>query len=240
LSFGAFEDRITLENTRRGNRLSRWLKEKRQVLEAAREMLRLGLVVGTGGNVSLRLLPEGGRQLLAITPSSRYYDRLSASEIPVVDFEGQPVEGELAPSVETGLHIAIYQARKNIKAVIHSHPVFAGAISVAGLDIPTIMEDQAAFIGGEIKLARPAPSGSQELVKNTLAALENRNAVLLANHGVVAVGQTMRQASVVCQLVERTAQIYYLALSLGKVNPLPKEIEKAAQAYFDKLRLSNE
>ena len=217
--------------------MTRWLEEKRQVLEAAQKMLQQGLVVGTCGNVSLRLKPEGGRQLLAITPSSRYYDLLTANDIPVVDFEAQPVEGDLLPSMETRLHIAIYQARRHIKAVIHSHPVFASAISVAGLDIPTIMEDQAALIGGEIKLAKPAPSGSQKLVENTIAALGDRNAVLLANHGAVAVGQTMREAFIICQLVERTAKIYYLALSLGKVNPLPAELEKAAGVCHRELQL---
>lgn len=216
--------------------MSKWLEEKRQVLEAAQKMLQQGLVVGTSGNVSLRLLPKEGRELLAITPSSRYYDLLTIDDIQVIDFEAEPVEGDLPPSVETMLHIGIYQARKNIKAVIHSHSVFASAISVAGLDIPTIMDDQAIFIGGEIKLAKTAPSGSEELVANTIAALEDRNAVLLPNHGAVAVGRTMREAFTMCQLLEKTAKIYYLALSLGKVNLLPAELVEAAKAYFTMLQ----
>jgi L-fuculose-phosphate aldolase len=213
-----------------------WLEERKQVLEAARKMFHLGLVVGTSGNVSLRLPPEDGRELLAITPSSRHYDRLTVDDIPVIDFDGEPVAGSLPPSMEAMLHIGIYQARKDINAIIHSHSVFASAMSVAGLDIPAIMDDQVAFIGGEIKLAEPAPSGSKKLVVNTVAALGDKNAVLLANHGVVAVGRTMTEALTTCQLVEKTAQVYYLALSLGKVNPLPPALAEAARAYFARLR----
>ncbi len=216
--------------------MSRWLEEKRQVLEAAQRMLRLGLVVGTSGNVSLRLPPEDGRELLAITPSSRYYDLLTVNDIQVIDFAAELVEGSLPPSVESMLHVGIYRARKRVGAVIHSHSVFASAISVAGLGIPAITDDQVAFIGGEIKLARPAPSGSKGLVANTIAALGDRNAVLLASHGAVAVGRTMTEAFATCQLVEKTAQVYYLALSLGKVNPLPAELAEAARAYFARLQ----
>ena len=220
--------------------MSEWLEEKRIVLEAAQTMLEKGLVVGTSGNVSLRLSPEGGRELLAITPSSRYYDLLSVDDIQVVDFEAEPVEGDLTPSMEAMLHIGIYRARKSIKAMIHTHSVFASAISVAGLDIPAILDDQVTFIGGEIRLAKHATSGSKEQVENVVAALEDRNAVLLPNHGAVGIGRTMREAFTVCELVEKTAKVYLCALALGKVNPLPDEVVKAEKAFFAKLQSSSE
>jgi len=216
--------------------MSKWLEEKKIVLEAGKNMLEKGLVVGTAGNVSLRLPPEGCQELLAITPSSRYYDLLSIDDIQVIDFEVEPVEGALPPSVETMLHIGIYQARKNINAVIHTHSVFASAISVAGLDIPAILDDQVTFIGGEIKLAQHAMSGSEEQVANVIAALEERNAVLLPNHGAVGIGKTMREAFTVCELLEKTAKIYFLALSLGKVNPLPAEVVEIEKAFFNMLQ----
>ena len=121
--------------------MSKWQEEKKIVLEAAQKMLEKGLVVGTAGNVSLRLPSEGGRELLAITPSSRYYDVLSVDDIQIIDFEAKPVEGNLPPSAETMLHTGIYQARKNINAIIHTHSVFASAIAVAGLDIPAILDE---------------------------------------------------------------------------------------------------
>jgi len=220
--------------------MSKWQEEKGLVLEASQKMLEKGLVVGTSGNVSLRLPPEGGRGLLAITPNRRYYDLLTMDDIQVIDFEAEPIQGDLVPSVETMLHIGIYQARKNINAVIHTHSVFASAIAVAGLEIPAILDDQVTFIGGEIKLAKYALPGTEELVDNTLAALGERNAALLPNHGVVGIGRTIRDAFTVCELVEKTAKVYVCALTLGKVNPLPAKAVEVEKAFFIMLQSGNE
>lgn len=220
--------------------MTKWPEEKNQVLEAGREIARKGLVVGTAGNVSHRITPGDRRELLAITPSGRYYDSLTLNDIQVIDFEVEPVEGDLAPSVETMLHIGIYQARKNINAVIHTHSTFASAISVAGMDIPAILDEQVTFLGGEIKLSEYAMSGSEELVENALAALEERNAVLLANHGVVGIGRTMRDALTACELVEKTARVYISALALGKVNLLPDEVIEVEKSFFNMLNITIE
>ena len=216
--------------------MSKWAEARQQVLEAARQMLREGLVVGTSGNVSLRLPPEGARELLAITPSSRYYDTMTADDIQVIDFDTDPVEGDLPPSMETNLHIGIYRARANVNAVVHTHPVYASAISVTGRDIPPILEDQVVFLGGGIKLAAYAASGSDEMVANVVGALGERNAALLPNHGAVTVSRTLRDALTAAVLLEKTARVYYLALSLGKVNPLPEEALRTGLAYFRKLQ----
>jgi len=216
--------------------LSKWIREKQLVLEAAKEMVEKGLVVGKAGNVSLRLPPEDGRELLAVTPRYRYNDTLSADDVQVLDFEAEPVEGDLMPSLETMLHIGIYQARKRINAVIHTHSAFASALSVAGLEIPAILEDQVTYIGGEIKLAKYAPSGSQKLVDNVIAALEDRNAVILQNHGAVGIGRTMREAFTTCELLEKTAKSYLCALALGKANPLPAEAQEQGKAFFAMLQ----
>jgi L-ribulose-5-phosphate 4-epimerase len=216
--------------------VSQWHEEKLIVLEAARKMLEKGLVVGTAGNISLRLPSEGEQQLLAITPSSRHYDSLTADDIQIIDFNATTVEGHLQPSMETKLHIGIYQARKNINAVIHTHSVFASAVSVAGRDIPPILDDQVAFLGGRIKLARYALTGSPEQVRVVLAALQDRNAVLLPNHGAVGVGRTMRDAFTACELIEKTARIYLLALAAGKVNRLPPQAIKTEKELFDRLQ----
>lgn len=220
--------------------MSRWHEERRIVLEASQHILNKGLVGGTAGNVSLRLLPEEDRRLLAITPHGRDYDLLIVDDIQVIDFEGDAVEGELAPSVETMLHVGIYKARKNINAVIHTHSVFASVLSVVGLEIPAILDDQVTFIGGEIKLARYALPGSRELVDNAVAALEERNAVLLPNHGAVGIGRTMREAFTVCELLEKTAKIYSCALALGKANSLPPEVVEIGKAFFAMLQSGNE
>jgi L-fuculose-phosphate aldolase len=199
-----------------------WESEKKLVLEAAQQMVQKGLVVGNAGNVSMRLMEASSRELVAITPSGRYYDSLSSNDIVIVDFEGKLVEGKLKPSVETMLHIQIYKKRKKVNAIVHSHPIFSSVAAVAGLEIPAILDDQVACLGGEIKVAEYASSGSQKMVRNVVSALGSRNAVIMANHGALSVGIDMRDALTNCEMLEKTAKIFIYAFGLGKINFLPK------------------
>jgi len=116
--------------------MSIWNSQKKTVLEAVQQMAQKGLVVGTSGNVSMRVNEPGGRQLLAITPNNRYYDLLYVDDIGIDDFEGECVERELTASIETMLHIGIYKARKKVNAVIHTHPIFGSILSVIGVETP--------------------------------------------------------------------------------------------------------
>ena len=209
-----------------------WESEKRQVIEAAQEMERKGLAVGTAGNISMRLKDPGGRELLAITPSGRYYDSLKVDDIVVVDFAGQKIEGELKPTIEMVMHVEVHKARKKINAVVHAHPPFCSAIAVAGLDIPPLIDEQVILIGGEIKVTQYGFPGTPELAKNVASALGPRNAVILANHGVLSVGRDMREALTICELAEELAKIYVSALGLGKVNQLAAEVIELEQAFF--------
>jgi L-fuculose-phosphate aldolase len=209
-----------------------WEAEKKQVIEAAQEMERKGLVVGTAGNISLRIKDASGRELLAITPSGRYYDSLKVDDIVVVDFAGQKVEGELKPTIETVMHIAVQKARKKVNAVVHTHPSFCSAVAVARKDIPPLIDEQVIYIGGEIKVAEYALPGTPELAKNVVTALGPGNAVILANHGLLTVGRDMREALTFCELAEELAKIYISALSLGKVNQLSADIVELEKSLF--------
>ena len=207
------------------------------VLATARAMLTLGLTIGSSGNVSARLAgpnvgPEGERLLLAITPHAGEYDLLSPEDILVVDEEGEPVAGDGLPSVELELHVAIYRTRPRVGAVIHAHPPMASAAAVVCRPIPPILEDQVIYLGGQIEVAAPAPTGSPELAANALQALGERNACLLANHGALAVGASPRQALHNCQYLEKAAQAYLYALWAGAVNPLPADMLQAASAFY--------
>ena len=209
-----------------------WDSEKKAVIGAAQEMERKGLVVGTAGNVSLRLKDPSGRELLAITPSGRYYDSLNVDDIVVVDFAGQRVEGELRASIETVMHIEVYKARKKVNAIVHAHPAFCSVIAVAGMEVPPLIDEQVILIGGEIRVAQYGFPGTPELARNAVLALGPRNAVILANHGALSVGRDMREALTICELAEEMAKIYVSALSLGKVNPLPAEVVELEKAFF--------
>jgi L-fuculose-phosphate aldolase len=157
---------------------------------------------------------------------------MKPNDIVMVDLEGQRVEGELTPSIETMLHTGIYKVRKKVNAIIHTHPIYGSIIAVAGLEIPAILDDQVTQIGGEIRVAPYALSGSPEMTGNVIAALGPRNAVLLANHGAISVGRNMREAFTMCQLLEKTARIYVFALGLGKINLVPADAAEVEKAYF--------
>jgi L-fuculose-phosphate aldolase len=198
-----------------------WESEKKVVLEAACEMSRKGLIVGNEGNVSMRLVEASGRELVAITPSGLYDELLTPDDMVIVDFEGKRMEGKHKPSIETMLHIEIYKARKKVNAVVHAHPVFSSVVAVTRHEIPAILDDQVICLGGEIKVAEYAPSGSQKMIQNVVSALGAGNAVLMANHGALSVGVDMRDALTNCEILEKTSKVYVYALGLGRVNLVP-------------------
>lgn len=206
--------------------------DKRQVLEAAQQMVKSGMVVGTSGNVSMRTSELNGNELIAITPSGRHYEFLTMSDIAVVDSEGKRIEGELPESIETMLHIGIYQIRKRVNAIIHAHPPFCGVLAVAGIGIPPILDDQVVYLGGDIKLSEYAVPGSRDMVDNVISALGTKNAVLIANHGALCVGSDMKEALTNCEILEQTAKIYVHALAIGKINSLPEEALEMELACF--------
>ena len=209
-----------------------WEVQKMEVLEIARRMDEKGLVVGTSGNVSQRFREPDGRELIAITPSGRRYDTMKAGDIVLVDLEGQRVEGELAPSIETMLHVGIYKARRKVCAVVHTHAVFGSTIAVTGKEIPSLLDDQVTLLGGEIKVAAYALPGSPELARNAVAALGSRNAVVLANHGTLTVGRNLREAFENCELLEKTARVYIQAMCLGALTPVPAEMAEVEKVFF--------
>jgi len=209
-----------------------WSEEKQEVMDACRRIVVAGLVAGSSGNVSRRVVGPDGAPLVAITPTRLPYHRLTVDDILVVDLEGDPVEGDGVPSSETLVHLAAYRARADVGAVIHTHSLYASALSVAGLEIPPIFDEQVVFLGGPVPVAEYAIAGSQELADNACAALGEGNAVLLSNHGVVGVGAGLEEAAAVCELVERLAQVYVFAHGLGQVRPLPENVVEVEKSIF--------
>lgn len=209
-----------------------WEDEKREVLEACRRIVAAGLVAGSNGNVSRRVEGPDGAPLVAITPSRIPYHRLTVDDILVIDFEGDPVEGDGVPSSETLVHLAVYTARADVGAVIHTHSIHASALAVAGLEIPPLLDEQVVALGGAVPVAEYVMAGSQELADEACAALGEGNAVLLRNHGALGVGADLEEAVTVCELVERLAQVFMLALGLGKATPLPEHVVEVEKRIF--------
>lgn len=215
-----------------------WRREREAVLDTARELSRLGLVAGHSGNVSLRLPADP--PLFAITPSQRSYRSLSVDDILVIDSDGEPVVGELAPSSETLLHLEVYGARPDAGAVIHTHSVYASAFAVAGLPIPPVVDELVVFVGGEVPVTDYAFPGSEELARGACEALAARDAALLRLHGLVGLGRDLSAALGVCEMVERAAQVCLLSWSLGPEKTLPPDVVEAEQALYRMRRRAEE
>jgi len=182
-----------------------------------------GALRGTGGNVSLRI---AGEQVVAVTPSTRPYRDLSFTDICIVDFDLQPIEGDLPPSVETGMHIAVYRNRLDVNAVVHTHQVKASVLSLIDTPLPALYDEVALHIGNEVAIVPYALSGTPELIANVTAQLANNcHGYILQNHGALNLGETLEKAWLNVELLEKTAETYLAALSSGReVTPLPTDI----------------
>ena len=211
-----------------------WEPERQAVFDAYQELVRKGLVAGPNGNVSLRL---GDPALLAITPSKRSLKPLQPMDIVVIDFQGDPVEGDSMPSVETLMHIEVYKARPEINAVAHTHSLYASALAVAGVALPPILDELVTYTGGEVRVAEYGFPSTEDLAHHAVVALEERRAALLRHHGVIGIGTELLEALMVCELVERAAHIFVLARLLGKADTLPDDIVETEKSIFRMLTM---
>jgi L-ribulose-5-phosphate 4-epimerase len=151
------------------------------------------------------------------------YDKLTASDIVVVDVDGNVIDGGRKPSIETPLHCAVYRKRRDVFGVSHTHSAFATAWAACDESIPVVVAELAALIGGPVECAPYKPMGSDELAEAAAESLKDRHAVLLANHGVLAVGFDIDTAYANSVIVEEGAKVAYYAKQIGKLKLIPEE-----------------
>jgi len=200
-----------------------------EIINIGKKMLNSALTIGTWGNISVRL---PGEELYAITPSGMDYDQLIPNDIVVIDMNGKIVKGDRKPSIETPLHRAIYKSRNDIKAVVHTHSIYASAMASARRGIPAAMEDLVQIVGGDVRVSKYYLPGTEEVGKAAVDALENRNGVLLANHGVVGIGRDLSEAMTVCQVIEKGAQITLAAQAVGGLVELDQKDIYSMRSFF--------
>ncbi|MFC7306682.1 class II aldolase/adducin family protein [Streptomyces monticola] len=167
------------------------------LVATARRTAAAGLVVGTSGNVSVRV----GDRIL-ITPSGVPYDRLTPADTVAVDLDGRQVAGTLKPTSELPLHLAVYRTT-GAAAVVHTHALHATAVSTLVEELPPV-HYMTAILGGPVRVAPYALYGTDELAENMLHALRDRTGCLLQNHGAVTYGDALDQA------YDRTAQLEWM------------------------------
>ena len=202
----------------------------RRVLAAAKEMRGRGLVEGSAGNVSARQ-PDG---TIVITPAAVDYADMQLDDLVVVDCDGRTLatKNDRSPSSERMLHLACYRAFDDVGSVIHSHPVHATMFAVVRQGIPAVIDEFAMYVGGDVRCAEYAPSGSAGVGENAVAALQGRGAALIANHGLVALGPDPASALHISVLVERSARVIWGARALGPLPRLPDDADTQFAAYY--------
>jgi L-fuculose-phosphate aldolase len=181
------------------------------VVRTAQALDAAGFCPSKSGNVSVRHCER-----VLITPSGLPYAAMLPDDIVEIDLEGRRTGGsERKPSSEWPFHAAIYKARPDATAIVHTHSPYATALSCARRDIPAFHYMIALGGGADIRCANYATFGTQALADNAVAALEGRRAVLLANHGVITIGQTLAGAQTLAGEVENLARQYLALLAAG-------------------------
>jgi L-fuculose-phosphate aldolase len=198
------------------------------VAAACRELLATGLVRGTSGNVSVRDAATGA---IAITPTGVAYPGMRAADVAVLGPDGDQLDGALKPTSELALHLAVYRDRPDVGAVVHTHSMFATTFAVLGEEIPPV-HYLLVRAGSSVPVAPYARYGTTELAESCVRALGDGFAVLLANHGVVAVGADLAAAMAVAEAIEYTAELAWRARQAGVPRLLDAEqLAAVAEAF---------
>ena len=180
------------------------------ICEVGRRLLAAGLVAGNDGNISVRISADE----VLITPTGLSKGELCPADLVLVDMQGQVLEGTLRPTSELALHLAVYQAAPHIGAIIHAHAPYATAFALAGRTLAGSRLAEVTECLGDIPLAEFAPPGSRALAEGAAEAASRHNGVLLAAHGPVTWGDTLRQALYRMEELELACKITAIAASL--------------------------
>jgi L-fuculose-phosphate aldolase len=191
-------------------------KIKEQLCDIGRRIWLKGFCAGNEGNHSYRI----GENKFLCTPTGISKGNLKPDDICTVDGTGKQLAGRLKRSSEFLMHAAIYKARPDVVAVIHSHPPHATAFAIAGVELPTCIHPEAEVFLGPVKMAKYVTPGDQRLAESIIPFVQGSNTVLMGNHGVVCFDTDLEQCYYKLEIVDAYSRILLLAKQLGNVNPL--------------------
>ncbi|MCI8663964.1 MAG: class II aldolase/adducin family protein [Hungatella sp.] len=197
-----------------------WKETKKILLKMAHRSYEEALFAGTSGNLSVY---DREKETMIITPSSIPYETMEEEDLVLMRLTGEIIEWKHKPSSEWRMHAAVYKERKDVGAVVHTHSPYATSFAVNRESIPVILIEMIPFLGGDVMVADFALPGTEDVGLEALKVLKGRNACLMSNHGVLAVGETLEQAHIRAIYVEDAAKIYSLARSNGDVKEVPEE-----------------
>lgn len=187
-------------------------EERQKIVDYGKKLLSSQLTTAFGGNLSIF---NRELNLVAIKPSGVDYTLMSPEDVVVVTPQGQIADGALKPSSELRFHLALYQVRADVNAVVHTHQVHATTIACLNRELPPV-HYLIAFSGDKVPLAPYATYGSLALSDNIVNSIGQYNACLMANHGLVTVGSCIEQAFTTAEMIELVAHLYIQACSIGQ------------------------
>ncbi|MCI9636686.1 MAG: class II aldolase/adducin family protein [Hungatella sp.] len=197
-----------------------WEETKKILLNMTRRSYEEALFAGTSGNLSVY---DREKETMIITPSSIPYETMKEEDLVLMKLSGEIIEGRHKPSSEWRMHAAVYKEREDVGAVVHTHSPYATSFAVNREPIPIILIEMIPFLGGDMLVADFAMPGTEDVGREALKVLKGRNACLMSNHGVLAVGENLEQAHIRAIYAEDAAKIYSLAKSNGQVKEVPEE-----------------
>jgi L-fuculose-phosphate aldolase len=195
------------------------MQEKEQVVRYGKKLIDRRLTTGSGGNISVC---NREKNLVAISPSGLDYYETTPEDIVILDIDGNLVEGKYRPSSEAGMHLAFYKNRADVSGIVHTHSKFATAIACMGWELPAV-HYLIGMAGHRVKCTGYATYGSDELAKKALETIGDSNAVLLGNHGLIALGEDVDRAFSTAEHLEFVSEVYYLTKTLGTPNIISDE-----------------
>src|SRR5947207_1308702 len=239
MAYGATATKSSSTNGNGFSRVSEW-KLKEQMCDIGRRIWLKGFCAGNEGNHSYRI----AENRILCTPTGISKSALKPDDICTVDMEGKQVAGKRKRTSEVLLHLAIYRARPDVKAVVHSHPPHATAFAVAGVDLPTCIHPEAEVFLGAVKMAKYVTPGDTRLGESLLPYVKDSNTILLQNHGTVTYDVDLEGAYYKLEIVDAYSRILLLAKQIGSIRPLDgaemKELLELKQKFgLDEPRLKD-
>lgn len=205
-------------------------KVQQEVCATAKAMADGGLTAGTWGNISGRI----DDTYMVVTPSGMDYSRLVPDQMVIVNMKTGEYEGELKPSIEVPLHAKILLTRLEVNGVVHTHSSKALTVAVTRKGIPPICDDQVQILGGDVRCAAYTYPGTEAMADSVCEALHERFGALIANHGSVTLGRTLKEALLGSVILEKTAQIWIDVQALGGAVEISKEDCEFYHEFFMK------
>lgn len=204
-------------------------KLKKEVCIANKQLVKNNLVMWTSGNVSAR---DPETNYIVIKPSGVLFEELTPEKMVVVDIDGNTIEGNLKPSVDTTSHIYVYKHMSEVNSIVHTHSPYATSFAVRGEKLPIYTTTSAAVFGGSIPVSNFAYIGEDEIGREIIENIGESPAILLRSHGIFTIAKDVLSAIKYAVILEETAQVVYLSLLRGEIDPLPEDVIKKGYEIY--------